>query len=177
MTDRTTGKGRPQDTPLDPDTYRKMKARQIDLLKWSEGKGKRQIAERIKEMPFEFGNLASGEPIALKFLTRLDDGGEHEYAILSPSSVSLLEAAGFADSVWQRKRDDRTDYQYTRIKVKHPYGGKGSPTPHAARVIYELHHALAVPKSQHVTTIDGNPLDLRIENLEMRRNADRKGKV
>ncbi|WP_423414854.1 hypothetical protein RLW55_16830 [Hyphomicrobium sp. B1] len=166
-------KKRPLDTPLDPATYEEIKAIQLQLKKWSEGKGVRAIAARIKKLPFYFGQLLNGARIAIKFTTRLDENGEHEYVILSPSSARKLEAAGWDAPVWQRKRDRNSDDDYVRIKAPYPDGGKNSPTPHTARVIYELEHNVVVPRGFHVTVINGNPLDLRIENLEMRENTPR----
>ncbi|MBS0240344.1 MAG: hypothetical protein JSR89_18180 [Proteobacteria bacterium] len=166
-------KKRPIDTPLDSPTYNEIKAIQLQLKEWSEGKSVKAIAKRIKKLPFKFGRLINGESVAIKFTTRLDENGEHEYVILSPGSVRLLEMAGHNESVWQRKRDHNSDDDYVRIKVPNPYRRNSSPTPHAARVIYELEHAIVIPRGFHVTVANGNPLDLRIANLVMRPNKPR----
>lgn len=148
-------------TPLDDATYERVKAEQLRL------ENERVSRIEIRHLPFIYGHLADGTPIAIKFVTSPyphHDTGLRRYVIVDADVAQNLEA----------EQDPREPWGWSLSFGK--YGTKPprlavtkTNMPQAARVIFELGNPGApIQRGLVVSAENCNPLDLRLANLALK---------
>lgn len=145
-------------TPLDTATYAAVQAVLADFER-----NNRKLPA-IKQMPIILGNHADGSPIAIKFIRGLknDDTGKLRFVIFDQHVAPLLEGSDLEGFAWSVREDPGKGEV---LKIMHTVSRT------LARIIYELGNpGKAILPGHVIATEDGNPLNLCLDNLTLRRS-------
>lgn len=147
-------------TPLDDRTYQRV---QDALESFDRLKLKRH---HVKLMPIIFdGNLADGTPVAIKFVCGLrnEDTNKLRFVILDRGVAARIagsELEGFAWSACRVKGGGE------ELRIIHTVSRT------LASIIYQLGNPTEpIPPGHVVSTEDGNPLNLCLDNLAVRKSS------
>jgi len=143
---------------LDAATYDAVQAALADFER-----NKRKLPA-IKEMPVIPGNHADGSPIAIKFIRGLknDDTGKLRFVIFDQHVAPLLRGSDLEGFAWSVRKDGKGEV----LKIMHTVSRT------LARIIFELGNpGTIIPRGHVVSAKDGNPLNLCLDNLTLRRSS------
>jgi hypothetical protein len=145
-------------TPLDDATLAEVNAA---IAEFKQQKRKRH---HVKEMPIIRGHLQDGTPIAIKFVCGLrnEDTGKMRFVILDRDRALLVEGSELDGLAWGASRRKGRE----QVTISHVISKS------VARIIFELRNpGTRIPSDHGVATNDGNPLNLCLDNLTLRRSG------